>query len=254
MPATLDLLNHPVIASRYFFPRRSALPNPAFVDCGDATLACHHQSPHPGARTLVHFHGNGEVVSDYVPDLASLYMGLGVNVFMAEYRGYGASTGQPALGAMLGDARRVAEHLKVPASDLVIYGRSVGSIFALELASQLPGVAGLIIESGIAEPLDRLLIRLRPEELGVDLDTLQAAADAHLDHRRKIAATTCPVLILHTRHDGLVDLSHAEQLAEWAGDRAELVVFERGDHNSILYANLDAIMATLRRFLGRLGP
>ena len=42
---------------------------------------------------------------------------------------------------------------------------------------------------------------------------------------------------MHTRCDGLIDVSHAERLAAWAGGPVTLKIFERGDHNSILEVN-----------------
>jgi hypothetical protein len=47
-----------------------------------------------------------------------------------------------------------------------------------------------------------------------------------------------PLLVLHTRNDGLVPCDNSEKLADWAGDLLhELVLFDRGDHNSIQYYN-----------------
>ena len=64
----------------------------------------------------------------------------------------------------------------------------------------------------------------------------RAVADV-LDHRAKMAATSCPVLVLHARGDDLVDPSHAERNAAWAGDRSQLVLFDQGDHNTIFAYN-----------------
>jgi pimeloyl-ACP methyl ester carboxylesterase len=55
-----------------------------------------------------------------------------------------------------------------------------------------------------------------------------------------------PVLILHARHDTLVPISNGERLARWSG--GELVVFDRGDHNTILADNGPAILAAVERF------
>jgi pimeloyl-ACP methyl ester carboxylesterase len=57
-----------------------------------------------------------------------------------------------------------------------------------------------------------------------------------------MSATRCPVLVLHTRHDGMVEKEHAEHLAEWAVPRAELVLFPDGNHNSIHAFNGDEIL------------
>ena len=48
--------------------------------------------------------------------------------------------------------------------------------------------------------------------------------------------------------DHLVDLSHAERNAAWAGERARLVVLPRGDHNSIFYENRESYLSELGKF------
>ncbi len=82
------------------------------------------------------------------------------------------------------------------------------------------------------------------EELGGTLDDLRAEARRHLDHEAKLAALRCPVLVLHTRHDHLIALDHAERLARWSGGR--LVVFETGDHNTILMLHGGEVVRAVR--------
>lgn len=245
-PATV--LDHPLISERYFFPRPDPPRARLDVDAGDATLACALHRASPEGRTVVHFHGNGEVVADWQDGFPEAIGRMGWDLLLAEYRGYGASTGAPRLGRMLDDVAAVLRAAGPP-EKLVIFGRSVGSIFALEAVARCPGVAGLVLESGIADPLERLLLRVTPRELGVQAADLEAAVAARLDHRRKLAAYRGPVLVMHTRHDGLVDPSHGERLAAWAGGGATLRVFEAGDHNSILLENQGEYLELLEGFL-----
>ncbi len=243
------ILDHPVISERYFFPRCAPLASPFVVAVDGAELHCFRSAPHEGAPTVLHFHGNGEVVGDWVPDFAPALVERGLNVFLAEYRGYGGSTGVPQLGRMLGDALLVADATGVSPEQLIVYGRSVGSIYALHVAAERP-VAGLIIESGIADVLSRLALRLDAHELGTDDDTLRAAVSAHLDHRSKVESFAGPVLAMHARGDDLVPPANAEQLVAWAGERGTLKLFARGDHNSIHFYNGPEIIDEVARFAG----
>ncbi|HCP46979.1 MAG TPA: alpha/beta hydrolase [Deltaproteobacteria bacterium] len=209
----------------------------------------------PSAGTLVHFHGNGETVADYVPEIARLFATLGLNLLLAEYRGYGASTGQPALGAMLDDVEAVFQATEQPEEKVILFGRSVGSIYAIELAQRHPGIAGLVIESGIADPLERILLRVEPAELGVSREDLELAVAQRLDHRAKLATYEGPLLTLHAAGDSLVLASHAERLHDWAsGEDKKLVLFPRGDHNSVLFANAQSYMEELGDFVTRVLP
>ena len=131
--STLDgvsLLDHATLGARLFFPLQEPAPDPFLVDAGGVTLACCSRAPHPDGPTLVHFHGNGEVVGDYVPEWADAWHAAGFNVFLAEYRGYGGSGGEPALVAMLDDVDAVFAAVGGPADRMVVYGRSIGSIYA----------------------------------------------------------------------------------------------------------------------------
>jgi fermentation-respiration switch protein FrsA (DUF1100 family) len=57
------------------------------------------------------------------------------------------------------------------------------------------------------------------------------------------------VLVMHTRNDDLVSVSHAERLYAWASEPKELLVFERGDHNTILTTNQEAYFAAVGTFI-----
>jgi pimeloyl-ACP methyl ester carboxylesterase len=243
-----DLLDHPLIAERYFFPRPVAPGSRLDVDAGDARLACALHRSDAAGHTVVHFHGNGEVVADWQDGFDEAVLGMGWDLLLAEYRGYGGSSGEPQLDRMLDDVAPIMRAAG-PADKVVVFGRSVGSLFALEAVDRFPGVAGLILESGIADPLERLLMRISPGELGVTRAAFEAAVAKRLDQRAKIGRYRGPVLVLHARDDGLVDVSHGERLAAWAGGQATLRVFEEGDHNSVLAENMAAYLGELGRFL-----
>ncbi len=244
-----SILNHPLVSERYFFPRPANLPDPFWVECGQVRLACYYHQKQADAKTIVHFHGNGEVVGDYLYDFVPTLDQLGYNVFLAEYRGYGMSGGQPELVTMLADAEQIIKATGLPPEQIILFGRSVGSMYALHAASRFPTIAGLILESGIANPLERLVIRIDPQELGVTHDQLRAAVAQDLNHRQKLAAYQGATLILHTRYDGLVDVSHAEQLHDWAATPKTLKIFEQGDHNSILYVNFREYFELVQTFI-----
>jgi len=255
MKDSADLLDHPVISQRYFFPRRDRFEEVLWVDCGDdVRLACSFRRKAEGALTMVHFHGNGEIVSDYFGDFTDRLERMGLNVLLAEYRGYGMSTGKPALAAMLNDVDRVAaaamEAARVPAERLLFFGRSIGSLYAVHGASLFPRAAGLIVESGIADPLERILVRVRPDEVGASEEELSRAAASRFNAQEKLARFEGPVLVLHTRHDGLLEPSHAERLFAWAPSPGKrLRIFEEGNHNSILFLNYAEYFALVEEFV-----
>jgi uncharacterized protein len=243
-----DWLDHPLISERYFFPRRDPVAEPFPVTATGATLACRLYRNTPRGNTVVHFHGNGEVAADYEQGFPELFARLGCNLLLAEFRGYGGSSGRPQLGRMLADVAALLAAAGPPET-LVLFGRSVGSLFAIHGVKLFPQVAGLILESAIADVRERLLLRVAPAELGLDQETFDADLAGVFDHRQTLAAYHNPLLVLHARHDDLVDVSHGERLHQWAGGEKTLQVFARGDHNSILYLNADRYAELVARFL-----
>jgi uncharacterized protein len=247
---SLRLFDHPLIEARYFFPRCDPVPDPFWIDCGDARLACHLQRHDPAARTMVFFHGNGETVADYLADgWPGQFARLGCNLLLIEYRGYGSSSGRPQLGRMIEDVEAIFAALALPEERLVLFGRSVGSLFAIHAASRFPGTAGLILESAIADVGERLLLRLTPQELGVGHDLFERGLDEVFNHRAKLATYPGAVLIMHARGDSLVDVSHGERLHAWATGPKRLHVFSRGDHNDLFLLNRETYFSEIEKFL-----
>ncbi len=249
MAAQGSLLDHPRITRSYFFPRPDAPDDTVVVEVEGAELACSHHHIDDKAHTVVHFHGNGETVADYVPDMADILNDIGLNAFFVEYRGYGDSTGTPGLYRQLQDIPAIVDHLDVDPSRLIPFGRSIGSIFAVHLVSLYPDVAGLILDSPIADVLERILLRVSPRDLDTTYEIIKDEVLDHLDHHQKVADFDRPLLILHARHDHLVNASHARRLHTWAGSlQNRLVLFKRGDHNSLYAQNEDDYLRHLRLF------
>jgi pimeloyl-ACP methyl ester carboxylesterase len=73
---------------------------------------------------------------------------LGYDVFAFDYRGFGASDGTPTEQGVYADAAAAYDHLvrveQVPASRVVLAGRSLGGAVAIDLATKVPA-AGLIL-------------------------------------------------------------------------------------------------------------
>jgi pimeloyl-ACP methyl ester carboxylesterase len=242
-------LDHPILSSRYFYPWPNRFAEPFFVEGDGFRLGCRFLRVHEDAPTIIHFHGNGECVADYLGEFEDRITGPGANLLLAEYRGYGMSSGAPALAAMLDDVELIVTASGIPPERIIFFGRSLGSLYALHGAARYPRAAGLIIESGLADPLERILVRIEPREVGATAEELRAAVQRCLNQREKIAAFRGPVLVMHTRNDDLVSVSHAERLHAWANEPKELLLFERGDHNTILSANPEPYFAVVGEFI-----
>lgn len=245
----VSLLDNPILSGGYFYPWPNRFEDPFFVEGDGFRLDCRYRGVSEDVPTMIHFHGNGETVADYVGDFEDRIAALGVNLLLAEYRGYGMSSGVPSLVAMLADVELIVRAAGVEPERIIFFGRSLGSLYAAYGAGLFPQAAGLILESGIADPLERTLVRFEPWQLGTDLAGLRKAVDRDLNQHDKLAAFRGRTLIMHTRNDDLVSVSHAEYLHEWANKPKQLLIFEWGDHNTILPANSDAYFAAIGNFV-----
>ncbi len=247
-----SILDHPIISSRYFFPRRVEVPEPFWVENGPVRLSCYYHHPHAEGKTIIFFHGNGEVVSDYLELYIPAFDQWGYNCLLAEYRGYAMSSGTPALAAMLEDVRAVIDATGQPLDKLVLFGRSIGSLYAVHGVSMFPDIAGLIIESGISDILERVLLRVRPEEMGSAMIALEEETKRVFNHQEKLAGFKGSTLVLHAENDSLVNVRHGRRLYDWAPERKKIHIFPRGDHNDILMANIEEYLQLLYQFLSSL--
>jgi len=242
-------LDHPVLSERYFYPWPNRFADPSYVEGKGGRLGCRYYRAFPEGLTFMHFHGNGETVAEYLGDFSGRMNDLGVNLLLAEYRGYGMSEGEPALAAMLEDIPPLVAASGADPGRLIFFGRSLGSLYAVHAASLYPHAAGLVLESAIADPLARILDRVEPWQLEVSAEGLRLEVEKVLNQQRKLAAFCGRTLVMHTRNDDLVDLSHAERLYGWANQPRELVIFDRGNHNNIMEINGESYFAHLEKFV-----
>lgn len=242
------------IGRQMFFPRPDLSPTPPGAEDLRIEVApgiSVHARFHPASAsspTILFFHGNGEVVSDY-DDVAEQYRSIGLGLFVADYRGYGPSDGRPSFAAIVEDAHPVATRFHAVLDERrftaarFVMGRSMGSHPALELAARASArLSGLILESGVGH-LSRLVRFFSGREIPAEA---QAVFDAHAD---KVRSITLPTLVLHGREDELVPV---ETAVEFHGmlttPEKELVIIPGVGHNDIFYNGRERYFAAIRSF------
>jgi hypothetical protein len=200
--------------------------------------------PREGARgVLLFLHGNGGNIS-HRRDSVGIFHRLGLEVLIIDYRGYGRSEGTPSETGLYLDAAAAWRYLReakgFPASQILIFGRSLGGAVAAQLASQVEA-GGVILESSfssareVAHTLFPMLSRL------VMLRYDFPAA-------RFIAQTRSPVLVLHSPEDELIPYLCGQRLFE-AAPEPKVFAPLRGDHNSGFLQSQPGYEQTLSRFL-----
>jgi hypothetical protein len=187
-------------------------------------------------RTVIWFYGNAETAQSAAGTTYWLSRTLACNVLTVDYRGYGASDGEPSFLPMLEDAEALYDALAdlVPEHvPIVAYGRSIGGVFATHLAARRP-LATLVLgcppagaEDAVAAmqeqapiPL-RWLLRLRADE---------SLTDPELQPVRVIEQVVTPILVIHGDRDTTIPIEHGERThaASAAADKRWLPLPGRG--------------------------
>lgn len=238
-----------------FYPRGDFTPCPKgafdfFVEVEkNVSIHCRFYQKTLDWPAILYFHGNGEVISDH-DEIAPWYYRIKANLIVADYRGYGKSTGYPNFSNLIKDAHQIFQAIngkleqQNTVAGLWIMGRSMGSISALELAAHYPEkIKGMIIESGFAS-VSRLIRHLGLPAKGLDLDPIEKE---RIELIRRIKT---PALIIHGEYDNLIPLREAQDLFALLGSPSkELVIIPNADHNNILFTNLDLYFNSIRHFI-----
>lgn len=248
-------IDTPDVLSYVFYPRNESGPCPKyafdhFIPVEDtAAVHCRFYVQDDAWPWILYFHGNGEVISDY-DELSLFYFKYKLNLAVADYRGYGKSSGVPTVTNMSLDAHKIFESVRATLREkdlkdgIWVMGRSLGSVSAFEIAyGHGPDIRGLIIESGFPS-ISSLIIRHGIASADMSLDSI---AGECLDMLRAI---TVPVLVIHGEYDTLVPPDEAEAIMENIGSpNKNLLMIPGATHNDIMFIGLRQYMSAIREFV-----
>lgn len=186
--------------------------------------------------SILYFHGNGETVADY-QWIAPFYNQRGLNLFVADYRGYGLSEGRPTVSNMISDAHAIFKGFREIISkegfkpSLFLMGRSLGSLPAIELAfNYQEEIRGLIIESGTANNFRGLW-----NSLGINQKEAVLNEDSLFLNKVKVRQVNRPTLIIHGEYDQIISVEDGKELYQNSGtEQKRLLIIPGADHNDIM--------------------
>lgn len=253
-----EKLDHPDVLAVTFHPRREdAPPHPAILDydmpvAPDVIIGARLHLENPDNPTILFFHGNGEIASDY-DAIGRLYNKHKMNFIAVDYRGYGRSTGTPTVTHMMSDAHTIFAETKQLLKEkgynapLFIMGRSLGSSCAIELAAAYKDeISGLLIDSGFAETLPLLTA------LGVDLHAIDITEEDGFRNAQKIATIDKPTFILHGQFDQIIPIASVELLQSHSpAKNKQFQIIPGADHNSIIEKVGEMYFAAIRQFFDK---
>ena len=200
------------------------------------------------ARAILFLHGNAGNASHRLPNAAELTR-LGADVLLIDYRGYGMSEGTPSESAAYTDARAGLAHLievrGIPEQRIVLFGRSLGSAVAVDLARNR-ALAGVILESAFTSVSD-----VARGMMGAPLAYL---VRGHFDSASKIEQVRTPLLFFHGDHDRIIDYALGRRLFELAPEPKHFETISGAGHNDTVQVGGRPYFARISQFLDEVAP
>ncbi len=175
---------------------------------------------------VLYFHGNTENVNHYA-NVTNSFTKQGYEVWMIDYPGFGKSTGELTEAAMYQQGLELYKmsRSRFSPSQIIIYGRSMGSGVAAQLAS-IRDCKRLILETpyyslpSVAAryfwmyPVDQMIkYKLPTNEFLVNV--------------------TAPVTIFHGTEDEVIPYTNASKLKQVLKAQDEFITIDGGSHNNL---------------------
>ena len=202
--------------------------------------------PAPDARAVLLFcHGNAGNISHRL-DSIRIFHELGLSVLIFDYRGYGKSNGEPTEKGTYLDAEAawnfLVQNKGTDPARMVIFGRSLGSAVATELAAKKKAGA-LIVESGFTSIPD--LGRKYYPYLPVGL-----ISRYHYASIDKVSGLSLPKLFIHSPEDEIIPYDQGMKLFARAAEPKEFLKL-RGDHNEGFLQSGELYINGLDQFIAK---
>ncbi len=205
---------------------------------------------------VLHLHGNADsAFSPWQVRHCEALRRAGFNVLEIDYRGFGATPGQPSEAGMYEDSEAAYQELLrrgVAPNRIILLGHSLGSGPAVLLATRHTAAALVLfgaftsIADAASDRYPYLPVRLA---VSVQFNSLTRIGSVHM-----------PVVIAHSRGDKLIPYSHALKLFAAANDPKRLVTFESasddgfGGHVDALYEHVNVLQSALAGLVPAIPP
>ena len=194
-------------------------------------------------KLLIYFHGNAGNIYHRISSLRQ-FQQFGINVIGVSYRGYGKSEGEPSEAGVYVDGQAilqyVVEHLGFPSENIILFGRSIGTAVAVQLA-QHKKLAGMILVSPLTSGKDIAAASA--------LAPLSSLAGNAFDNLSKVEHITSPLLVIHGTADRIVPFSMGKLIYERATVKKQFVAIEGADHNNVHAVDEQAYWLPIRQFI-----
>jgi len=226
-PHTLD--------RQFVFPPYVPGQEEVFITCGDGcTISGLFIPGREDKPVILIFHGNAGNIT-HRDFLLREFSRLKCAVLLIDYHGYGKSEGSPTEKNLCLDAQASLEWLanekNVRPDQVLLYGESLGSGVAIELATRYK-CRGLILVTPFST-----LASVAGYHFPFNCFPVSLVLRDTFDNQAKIARVHAPLLFLHGTADEIVDAKDSTALYELANPPKQIHLIEGADHNGLPFHN-----------------
>lgn len=211
-----------------------------FSVSGGEQVIVWHARPTTRTETILYFHGNGGMLG-HRSDRFAFLQSQGYGLVVLSYRGYGGSSGRPSEAANVADAVMLYDWLRqrgVPPIKIVLFGESLGSGIAVQLAAQL-SVGAILLDSPYSSIEDVAAARFwwLP---------VRGMVWERYDSMAHVAKLRAPLVVVQGDRDGIVPPHLGAKLVDAATVRKLLIVRDGEYHTP----SIEPVWSQIERFLG----
>ncbi len=198
----------------------------------------------PTSPVLLWCHGNAGNVSHRLENIRQLYQ-RGISVMIFDYRGYGRSTGVPSEAGFYQDALAsydyLIQHRRISPERLIIFGRSLGSSVAGEVAIRRSS-AGLMVEGSFPS------IQAMSDHHYFGLPT-RWLMDVDFNLAKKVRVLQVPLLVIHGEQDSIVPMALGRQVFETAHEPKRWYAVSGAGHNDVPFVGGESYYREMDLFI-----
>jgi fermentation-respiration switch protein FrsA (DUF1100 family) len=205
-----------------------------------------------GRGTILFFHGNAGNISHRLDSL-KIFHDLGLSTLIIDYRGYGSSSGSLSEQGTYFDAEAawlyLTESRKIPAQEIVVFGRSLGAAVGAYIAAK-QNPAALILESAFTSVPD-MAARLYP------IFPVRLLSRFQYNTEKSLLSVSSPVLIIHSPDDEIIPYKNGQILYNSARQPKYFLEIQGGHNEGFLVSGRtyrDGIGSFIRTNLPVLEP